>query len=227
LVSNNFKGGVKMRKQLIFLLVIAMTSGVQAVETLTEEYHVWGHLHGPYMEYNIQDVVPVSGSVEFKHNYAWSRAGRFFVEVGSNDIPGYLPDPPYQYGGGAVASAEVSWTFRPEEAWFGLSFHLPLYWYDPVTVELMDLTDNHQLFSYNGIADTLYVDYLAHGSTPYWYSVNPTHEYSLYVKLNSSASNDGEWYGIISAHEIPAPSALLLSSIGIGLVTWLRRRRTI
>ncbi|MHC4537150.1 MAG: hypothetical protein ACYS6K_24645, partial [Planctomycetota bacterium] len=50
--------------------------------------------------------------------------------------------------------------------------------------------------------------------------------YSLYWK-DTSSWNDFAALDNISLTIIPAPGAILLGSIGVGLVGWLRRKRTL
>jgi len=55
-----------------------------------------------------------------------------------------------------------------------------------------------------------------------------TGEYAVFVKSGVVARNDNSPVSYTAYFEvIPAPGAILLCSIGIGLVGWLRRRRTL
>ena len=68
-----------------------------------------------------------------------------------------------------------------------------------------------------------------------YYTVNPSHQYQLWIWADSCYYGEGCEFGFTSVLNvsvgsveiIPGPGSLLLGSIGIGFVTWLRKHRAL
>ncbi len=224
---------------LVCLLLVAVNSS-DAVANLTvtsETHHVWGWVDGaPWgapsqrWDYDYTDNNPVSGSVYYEGYedrwYAQSSTGLLEVYAASSQLVSGS-------GNFAWAHADALWTFQPDD-WslmrleVAVGWDIPgvdgLWYNDPFLVDLYDITDDSSLYYYSGTASNWGLS----GKDPVvgYFSVDPTHEYNLHLAITSGANNDGPWSGSIRVTPIPAPSAIFLCSFGLGLVSWLRRRKT-
>jgi len=238
------RGGEKKMKWLrlssicVLLIAVNTPDAVANVTVIAETHHVWGELcdegWAVVDSYDYVSNAPVNGSVYYDERwYAYSSTSLLEVEAGSADIP--MPS-----RGFAGAWADASWTFQPhwstlvlEIDVFGLggwSYPHGLYVLDDILVEIEDITAGAQLFYYSGDV-CLFPDWDLYVSTHTLFvetfSVDPAHEYQMHLSIQSGANHDGPWEGHIGVAVIPAPSALMLGSIGVGLVDWLRRRRAL
>ncbi len=211
----------------LLLLASAVRGNVSGINILSEQYRIWGWYEiesGPSDSYDLTSSCDLSGGVSSAYPYVdiYSWAGRLYVSAYARIDP--LDDYDAFAYGSAHSSALMS--FQPAaDGTLALEFSLYTNYPRSFNIHLRDVTDDVTLL------DGWY-DYDVWDESHSWLA-DQNHEYELYLYGWTGAwqddSSEGDIYDVdlFVIPLIPTPGALILGGIGVGFVTWLRRRRTL
>lgn len=116
---------------------------------------------------------------------------------------------------------------------FVIDFSTPVAAFGFMGIDIGDFGGTAQVTTTNGGTITYNIPSNSNGgSVLYWGIIDTTHLFSRIEISNSLAGTDVFGFdemtvGSLEQVRIPAPGAILLGSIGVGLVGWLRRRRAL
>jgi hypothetical protein len=213
-------------KYIAMILTFASASSIYAGVTPISQWH---HVSGgagfiETQSYNLSAPLPISGSASGLGYYgdpvtASSSAGNYAV---SASVSGSI------FSGSA--HAESTYVFMTDSPVLGIWIRgaTGVYSWDGnvIAYSLKDLTLGQVVFSYSSptsFTPDSYYDPVSVNET-YRVAVETGHEYELFLSAVASEGDAGSTHSYLTASYVPAPGALLLGGLGLGLVRLLRRR---
>ena len=182
----------------------------------------------------------VSGGAGFEETQSYDLSAPYSISGSATGL-GYYEDPVtasssagnYEVSASVVGSifsgsahAESTYVFTADLPVLQLWIHgaTGMYSWDGnvIAYSLRDLTLDQVVFSYSSPTSFEY-DTVSVNQT-YHVAVETGHEYELFLSAVASEGDAGSTHSYLTASYVPAPGALLLGGLGVGLVRGLKRR---